>query len=182
MKNKKEIERKFLVREAQLREAENVRLVETTSTYLDPYELNKYEVPGFPKIDEEVLDKTEMRVSKKDKADTTVYEFIVKIGGPALSRDESIVEIDEELYDKIVTKFGQHTISKKRFKFDYLRKKWELDVFPDLRLIVMEIELEKEDEMVALPPFVTVVREVTGDPEYYNVNMAKRLTESVTVD
>ncbi len=49
--------------------------------------------------------------------------------------------------------------------------KWEVDEFHGKHegLIVAEIELENEQQVVALPSFID--KEVTDDPRYYNANM-----------
>jgi CYTH domain-containing protein len=41
--------------------------------------------------------------------------------------------------------------------------------------MMLEIELDKEDQLFALPPFVNIVREVTGDERYSNSNIAEPL-------
>ena len=60
------------------------------------------------------------------------------------------------------------TVSKRRYIVPYCGRKWEVDVFSGhlAGLIVAEIELPREDEAIALPPFAG--REVTGDARYYN--------------
>lgn len=52
---------------------------------------------------------------------------------------------------------------------------WEVDEFGGALsgLVVAEIELPSEDTPFAIPPFVG--REVTGEPEYYNSNLAARV-------
>ena len=62
-------------------------------------------------------------------------------------------------------------VSKTRYLVDYGGHCWEVDEFHgDLApLTVAEVELDSQDESVALPPFVG--REVTGDPRYYNSNL-----------
>ena len=52
---------------------------------------------------------------------------------------------------------------------------WEIDEFLDRELVLAEVELEGEDEDVTPPDWLRpfVVREVTGEPEYVNVNLAK---------
>ena len=49
--------------------------------------------------------------------------------------------------------------------------KWEVDEFHGKHegLVVAEIELESEDQVVALPAFIG--KDVTDDPQYYNANM-----------
>ena len=51
---------------------------------------------------------------------------------------------------------------------------WEVDVFhgDNEGLIIAEIELASEDEQFDLPAWVG--QEVSGDPKYYNMTLAKR--------
>ncbi|MDR1097472.1 MAG: CYTH domain-containing protein [Tannerella sp.] len=50
---------------------------------------------------------------------------------------------------------------------------WEVDVFHGKNegLVVAEIELESEDEVFDLPSWID--REVSGDPKYYNLMLAR---------
>jgi len=38
---------------------------------------------------------------------------------------------------------------------------------------VLEVELEQEDDLISIPPELTVLREVTGDAAYKNAVLAK---------
>jgi CYTH domain-containing protein len=50
----------------------------------------------------------------------------------------------------------------------------EIDVFEiPSGLVVLEVELKSEDEAVALPAWLGEWREVTGDPRYLNVSLAR---------
>jgi adenylate cyclase len=64
-------------------------------------------------------------------------------------------------------------IEKMRYKVDHAGATWEIDEFRGENdgLIIAEIELEREDESVELPEWAG--REVTDDPRYLNVNLAK---------
>ena len=164
-----EIERKFLVSEADLSEAENIKLVNVLTVYLD--------VEAMAEIDPELAEDSEreIRVSRREKQDGTVkYKTTTKTGGTSLVRQEAEAEITEEDFDKAVEKFGKARLTKKRFKFTYLRKEFALDILTD-DLAVLEVELEHENEPVALPPFINLRGEVTGNPKYYNANIAKPL-------
>jgi len=66
------------------------------------------------------------------------------------------------LWDKSILRIG-----KRRYKYD----RWEIDFFQD-NFILAEIELESEDEDIEIPSFCG--EEVTGNPKYFNSNMAKR--------
>ena len=50
---------------------------------------------------------------------------------------------------------------------------WEVDVFEgdNAGLVLAEVELERADQPVSLPAWAGL--EVTDDPRYYNVNLAK---------
>jgi adenylate cyclase len=63
-------------------------------------------------------------------------------------------------------------IKKKRTRIPHASHVWEVDEFggDNQGLIVAEVELSSPDEEVALPPWVG--SEVTGDPRYYNSNLA----------
>ena len=62
-------------------------------------------------------------------------------------------------------------IEKVRFIVPYEGHIWEVDEFHGVNegLLFAEVELERPDEPVTLPPFVT--REVTGNKHYYNRNL-----------
>lgn len=64
-------------------------------------------------------------------------------------------------------------IDKRRYLLEEGGKTWELDIFAgdNLGLRVAEVELESEDEAVELPEWV--VREVSGEARYYNVNLVR---------
>lgn len=63
-------------------------------------------------------------------------------------------------------------IDKTRYIVDYAGMRWEVDEFHGVHegLIVAEVELRSETQPITLPPFVG--EEVTGDPRYYNSNLA----------
>ncbi|CAG5082349.1 CYTH domain-containing protein [Parvicella tangerina] len=64
-------------------------------------------------------------------------------------------------------------VEKTRYFIKEEHHTWEIDVFHGKNegLIVAEIELSHEDELFALPHWVA--EEVTHDPTYLNVNLAK---------
>ncbi len=62
-------------------------------------------------------------------------------------------------------------IEKTRYKIPHAGLTWEVDEFfgENSGLIVAEVELEREDQPFAKPPWVG--EEVTGDARYYNSNL-----------
>lgn len=68
----------------------------------------------------------------------------------------------------IETLCDNHVIEKVRYLIIYQNHTFEVDIFEgdNHGLVVAEVELESEDEIVALPPWIE--KEVTGDVRYYN--------------
>ncbi|MDJ0843818.1 CYTH domain-containing protein [Crocosphaera sp.] len=64
-------------------------------------------------------------------------------------------------------------IEKNRYKITQHSLIWEIDEFQgeNQGLIIAEVELQHENQMIDLPDWVG--EEVSHDPKYYNVNLAK---------
>jgi adenylate cyclase len=64
-------------------------------------------------------------------------------------------------------------IIKTRYLIPAGKHKFEVDVFHDKNegLVIAEIELESENQEFEIPEFIG--EEVTGNPAYYNSNLAK---------
>lgn len=69
------------------------------------------------------------------------------------------------------------TIRKYRHCFVWKHQYFELDVFekPVLPYALLEIELTNEAQKVCLPPFLSIIREVSDDPLWGNSALAKRV-------
>lgn len=63
-------------------------------------------------------------------------------------------------------------LEKKRHHVQYAGHTWEIDEFlgDNAGLVVAEVELDREDAVVDLPPWVKC--EVTHDPRYYNSSLS----------
>jgi CYTH domain-containing protein len=89
------------------------------------------------------------------------------------------VEIEEETTRDIFNKLWRHTHGRRVHKRRYFREDgglvWEIDQFLDRDLVLAEVELPAVDTPVHLPKWLEghLVREVTGDTEFVNVNLAK---------
>jgi adenylate cyclase len=64
-------------------------------------------------------------------------------------------------------------IKKKRYVLSYDNLIWEVDEFEgdNAGLIVAEVELDSEDQIFALPPWIK--EEVSDDNRYYNANLVQ---------
>ena len=76
-----------------------------------------------------------------------------------------------EMLDRLCEK---PLLEKTRWTVDHGGRTWQIDVFhgENEGLIVAEVELERESDVVALPPWAG--REVTGDDRFYNVSLVRR--------
>ena len=65
---------------------------------------------------------------------------------------------------------GPH-IDKTRYHVSFGQQVWEVDVFhgANAGLVVAEIELEREDQALSVPPWLGA--EVSDDPRYYNTSL-----------
>jgi CHAD domain-containing protein/CYTH domain-containing protein len=104
---------------------------------------------------------------------TTRYFRTVKLG-----RGVRRVEVEEETTPEIFRRLWRLTtgrrVRKRRFIVQEEGHTWEVDQFLDRELVLAEVELPSEETSVVLPPWLAplVVREVTGEDAFVNVNLA----------
>jgi CHAD domain-containing protein/CYTH domain-containing protein len=88
------------------------------------------------------------------------------------------LELEEEIGQKDFLGLWPLTegrrLRKRRYVLPTGELAWEIDEFLDRNLWLAEIELPRADAAVELPPWLAgqVVREVTGEPEFLNYNLA----------
>ncbi len=88
------------------------------------------------------------------------------------------IEIEEETTAAIFKGLWALTrgkrVIKRRYRIPSPSGTWELDVFKQRKLALVEIELEREDSVATPPDWLAacIVREVTDEDAYVNVNLA----------
>lgn len=88
-------------------------------------------------------------------------------------------EIEEETTESIFLAMWPLTkrrrLRKRRFEIEADGRTWEIDEFKNRDLVLAEIELDSEDDDVVFPDWLApaVQREVTGEPEFQNINLAR---------
>ena len=115
------------------------------------------------------------RIRKRCYPDRTVYTETKKIRLDKMSADEREREITGEEYQCLKKDMKPDTrpIKKTRHSFTYGDITAEIDIYPEWeRCAIMETELKSREENPALPPFIRILREVTGEWEYSNAGMA----------
>lgn len=93
--------------------------------------------------------------------------FITVKGRGLLTRKEYEYEIPCEDCEQLLSDC-ETKITKIRYRIG----RWELDYFPSLNFHMAEIELTSEDEVFEQPAWI--LKEVTDDKSYTNVELAKR--------
>ena len=98
----------------------------------------------------------------------------VKVGAGVV-RIEVEEETTRDLFDHLWPLTQGKRLVKRRYVVDSPEHRWEIDEFLDRPLVVAEVELTDADEAVTIPDWLAtcVDREVTGDRDYLNVNLAR---------
>jgi CYTH domain-containing protein len=95
--------------------------------------------------------------------------------GVGLRRLESEEETPQEVFEVLWPLTEGRRIEKRRWTVRDGATAWEVDEFLDRGLVLAEVELPPQAADTPLPEWLRpyLVREVTGDPEYLNENLAR---------
>jgi CHAD domain-containing protein/CYTH domain-containing protein len=112
---------------------------------------------------------------RHSRLDGTVTCYRTIKAGSGITRFEVEEEIPLELFDQLWPHTNGRRLVKLRYRIPAGELVWEIDEFLDRELVLAEVELPGEDSVVRLPDWLApwVVREVTGEPEYLNRNLAR---------
>lgn len=160
-----EIERKYLIerpRETLLAAEAGVRVQEIEQTYLQA-----------PK------GKTR-RVRRLTENGCTRLIYTEKTRLNALTALEEEYEITPDRYAVLLREADPERcpIQKRRYAIPYGKGVCEVDIYPFWQKhATLEIELSSEEETPDIPPFLTVLRDVSEDRRFKNVNLALRGTD-----
>ena len=95
--------------------------------------------------------------------------------GRGVERIEREAEILREQFDALWPETAPRRVRKRRWRVNVGALCWEIDEFQDRSLALAEVELPAADTPLSLPGWLApqVVREVTDEPEYLNVRLAR---------
>jgi CYTH domain-containing protein len=118
----------------------------------------------------------EARVRRRGQNGASVYTHTMK--RPAV--DGQRVRIEHQITGREYIAFlaqadpARRPLKKRRRVFLWANRYFEWDLFGEPRsgLELLEVEVDRPDEPVELPPFLDVEREVTGDQKYWNWSIA----------
>lgn len=124
------------------------------------------------------------RVRARAGKNATVYTETKKTRISRMSVIEDEVKISEAEYlERLAAlKTVGMPVRKTRHVFSYDGHLFEVDIYPGWKHhAIMEVEFSSEDERIQTPPFIEIVREVTGEKKYSNHSMALAFPEEPTV-
>jgi len=116
------------------------------------------------------------RVRKSASENGCTYTHTEKRKISELTRIEIEREISEEEYLEYLKAADPsfRPIEKTRLQIPYGAHIFEIDIFPFWQdKAVAEVELKSEDEEIAFPHWLHIIDEVTYDPAYKNVSLAR---------
>lgn len=118
------------------------------------------------------------RVRLVREGDAVRYIETTKRRVSALSAEETEREVDATTYGELLALAdpARRAIEKTRYAFPFEGHTVEVDVYPFWQdRAVLEVELKSEQEHFVLPDFLPIIKEVTEDKRYKNVNLAKEV-------
>lgn len=121
---------------------------------------------------------TEVRLRKRGWQGIYTYFQTTKKQVSATERIETERQISPVQYVSLMQQrdHSRKTIRKIRKNFVWEKQYFELDSYiePDINLHILEIEGVTDPDAINFPPFIKVVKDVTGNYEYYNSSLAKK--------
>ena len=156
-----EIERKFIIEAPAMEEL--IRMPEYTESKITQIYLES----DFSET---------RRIRRREYPERTVYFETRKIRVDRMSATEIEREIDSEEFERLKAqiKAGTSVVNKVRHTFLYGAHTFEIDIYPEWkRSCIMEVELGSHSEDIDFPPFIRIIREVTGNGAYSNAQMSR---------
>ena len=118
------------------------------------------------------------RVRARTQDGLTVYTTTEKRRIDAMTAEENERTITADTYAALLHEADPacRPIAKTRWRIPYAGHLLEIDLYPFWRAqAVLEIELPASDAAVSLPPYLHILREVTGDRTYSNHALSRAI-------
>ncbi|MBO7196556.1 MAG: hypothetical protein J6V80_04425 [Clostridia bacterium] len=122
------------------------------------------------------------RIRRRVFSDRVELTETRKIRIDEMSVTEIEGQISNSYFEELAENIEQGTapISKTRHTFIFRDQTFEIDVYPAWsNTAIMETELKNRDEMVQMPPFIRIIKEVTGNKKYSNAAMSKSFPDEI---
>jgi len=118
----------------------------------------------------------EVRVRQRGQNGNYIFTRTEKSSISPIKRVEREERLDQSEYLHLLMEADptMHPIRKTRYCISANNQYFELDIYPAWKdYAILEVELRSEDEVVKMPDYFQVVKEVTGDVRYNNSTLAK---------
>ena len=118
------------------------------------------------------------RVREVREGERVRYVYTLKKRVSMIRAVEEEKELSAADYEQLLTEAdaGLHPVCKTRYAIPYGDRVLEVDLYDFWQdRATLEVELESENEPLTLPSYIKVIREVTEDARYKNVNLARNL-------
>lgn len=122
--------------------------------------------------------RTTRRIRKVQVNGTEKYVYTQKTRVSDISCIEQEGEISSEQYDELYRQKNPNlnTIKKTRYCVPTDDHIIEIDIYPFWNdRAILEIELSDENEHFRIPDFIKVIKEVSHDKRYKNINLARKI-------
>lgn len=122
--------------------------------------------------------KNGLRYREETDGFTTIHIRLKKTKiAPGISNELDIEEISEEVFFEernSIPSAELCEISKTRWVYKYNGRKFEVDVFNEIVLVMLEVEDSDLGEEIDFPPLIKamILMEVTGNPNFDNFNLS----------
>lgn len=116
----------------------------------------------------------ERRIRQQKNGSEYLYFYTEKHTMPDDTKWETEKPISQKEYIQYLMEgdTGLHAVHKTKYRFTFAGQRFELDVYPFCEDKAILFRYAEKDEG-ELPPEIDVLREVTGNPEYKNKQLAK---------
>lgn len=125
------------------------------------------------------------RVRSRTFADKTVYTETKKIRIDKISCIEDERELGKKEYEELLLLANTELtpIKKRRYLIPFGGRLFEIDIYEGWKnTCIMEVELPTREEEVEFPPFIEILREVTGQKAYSNASMSSHFPEELSIE
>lgn len=122
------------------------------------------------------------RVRLVTEGDAVRYFYTRKLRQTHLRAIEEEAEIDEKTFSQYLCDrdLSRATIEKTRYCIPYAGQTIEVDVYPFWQdRAIAEVEVAEESTVPTLPSFIKVIKDVTYDRRYKNVNLALAIPQEL---
>ena len=116
----------------------------------------------------------ERRIRQQKNGTEYLYFYTEKHTMPDNTKWDTEKPISQKEYIQYLMEgdMSLHAVHKIKYRFTYGDQRFEIDVYPFSQDKAIMFRYAESEE-AALPPEITVLREVTGEPEYKNKQLAK---------